>query len=63
MHLYRYDVIVFDFDGTLIQSDEIKTWAFGKMFEEYGEEIVRQVMDYHQEHEGVSRFVILFWLE
>ena len=50
MH-YRYDAIVFDFDGTLVQSNEIKTWAFGELYKEHGEKIVQQIMAYNKEDE------------
>ena len=61
---YRYDAIVFDFDGTLVQSNEIKTWAFGELYKEHGEKIVQQIIAYNKEHEGVSRFVkFRYWHE
>ena len=64
MRLYRYDAIVFDFDGTLVNSNEIKTWAFGELYKEHGENIVRQIISYNKEHEGVSRFVkFRYWQE
>jgi phosphoglycolate phosphatase-like HAD superfamily hydrolase len=64
MYPYRFDAIVFDFDGTLVKSSEVKTWAFGKLYEEYGEDIVRQVISYQNEHEGRSRFIkFRFWQE
>ena len=50
MYPYRFDAIVFDFDGTLVKSSEVKTWAFGKLYEEYGEDIVRQVISYQNKH-------------
>lgn len=60
----RYDAIVFDFDGTLIDSAHIKTWAFGKLFECYGEDIVREVTAWHRRHEGISRFIkFRYWHE
>jgi len=62
MHLYRYDAIVFDFDGTLVQSNEIKTQAFGELYKKHGENIVQQIIAYHKEHEGISRFVkFCYW--
>ena len=64
MRLYRYDAIVFDFDGTLVNSNEIKTWAFGELYKENGEKIVQQIIAYHKKHEGVSRFVkFRYWHE
>ena len=57
MSFYRYDAIVFDFDGTLVQSNKIKTWAFGELYKEHGEKIVQKIIDYNKEHEGISRFV------
>ena len=63
MH-YSYDAIVFDFDGTLLQSKDIKTWAFGELYKEHGKNIVQQIIAYHKEHEGVSRFVkFRYWNE
>lgn len=47
--------IIFDFDGVLVESVDVKTKAFAKMFEEEGEEVVRKVTDYHLVNGGVSR--------
>ena len=64
MHLYRFDAIVFDFDGTLVQSNKIKTWAFGELYKEHGEKIVQKIIDYNKEHEGIPRFVkFRYWHE
>jgi phosphoglycolate phosphatase-like HAD superfamily hydrolase len=52
----RYDAIVFDFDGVLVESVDVKTQAFGALYAEYGDLIVEQVKAYHLLHGGVSRF-------
>lgn len=51
------DVIVFDFDGVILDSVPIKTKTFGELFKEYGPEAVKYVVDYHKQHGGVSRYV------
>lgn len=52
----KYDAIVFDFDGVLVESVDVKTRAFAALYAEYGDRIVKQVVDYHLQHGGVSRF-------
>lgn len=47
--------IVFDCDGVLIESIDIKTRAFADLYRPYGEEIVTQVVAYHLAHGGISR--------
>lgn len=49
-------VIIFDFDGVLVESVDIKTKAFIKLFEYNGKEIIEKVVDYHLKNLGVSRF-------
>lgn len=48
--------IFFDFDGVIVESVDIKTRAFGKLFEREGREISSRVMEYHLANTGVSRF-------
>lgn len=48
--------ILFDFDGVLVESVDIKTKAFAKLFEKEGPEIVNKVVEYHLANGGVSRF-------
>ncbi|MBL7129817.1 MAG: HAD family hydrolase [Candidatus Omnitrophica bacterium] len=48
--------IIFDFDGVIAESVDIKTKAFAKLFEQEGEEIVKRVVDYHLSNTGVSRY-------
>ena len=57
MPKYQYDAIVFDMDGTLVDSKQTKACAFGKLYEKYGNEVVKQVVEWHTQHEGISRFV------
>ncbi len=48
--------IIFDFDGVILDSVDIKTRAFARLFEEHGPEVSRQVVEHHLAHGGVSRF-------
>ncbi len=48
--------IIFDFDGVIIESAEIKTQAFALLFADYPGK-VREIVDYHKAHGGVSRYV------
>ena len=48
--------VIFDFDGVLAESVDIKTNAFAKLFESEGDTIVKEVLDYHLNNTGVSRF-------
>ncbi len=48
--------IIFDFDGVLVESVDVKTNAFAELFESEGEDVVKRVVDYHLKNTGVSRF-------
>ena len=48
--------LFFDFDGVIVESLDIKTHAFAQIFKQEGEQIVKQVVDYHLQNTGVSRF-------
>lgn len=49
-------VLVFDFDGVLADSVNVKTEAFAKIYQRYGQGVVDQVVNYHVLHGGVSRY-------
>jgi len=49
-------VIIFDFDGVIVESLDIKMRAFAELFREEGEEVVRRVVEYHLHNGGVSRY-------
>ena len=52
----RFDALIFDFDGVLVESTDVKTKAFATLYAGYGPEIERRVVSYHEEHAGISRF-------
>lgn len=56
MDLDGLDAIIFDFDGVLVDSVDVKTRAFAALYAGHGDEIVEQVVDYHLHHGGVSRY-------
>jgi phosphoglycolate phosphatase-like HAD superfamily hydrolase len=56
MSTLRFDAIVFDFDGVLVESVDVKTRAFAALYAPYGADVVRQVVAWHLAHGGVSRY-------
>jgi phosphoglycolate phosphatase-like HAD superfamily hydrolase len=48
--------IFFDFDGVIVESVDIKTNAFAKLFENEGYDAVQKIVDYHVRNAGVSRY-------
>lgn len=54
MNLSQIKVIVFDFDGVLVESNEIKHQAFKKVFSRYLE-YEQKLWDYHFDHPAVPR--------
>ena len=49
-------LLIFDFDGVIADSVDIKTEAFGELYSEFGEKIVKEVKLYHENNGGVSRY-------
>ena len=48
--------VIFDFDGVLVESAGLKTESFARLFEAEGPDIVKKIVDYHRQNQGVSRF-------
>lgn len=49
--------IIFDFDGVITQSVDIKTRAFAHLFREYPDAVIGEIVRYHLENGGKSRYV------
>jgi len=48
--------IVFDFDGVLKESVDIKTRAFSDIYSKYGTSVVDKVVEHHLNNGGISRY-------
>ena len=48
--------IIFDYDGIIAESVNVKTQAFAELYKPYGKDIVQKVMKHHESNGGVSRF-------
>lgn len=55
--MLQFDALVFDFDGVLVESADVKTRAFAQLYSEYGPEVRAKAVAYHLAHAGISRFV------
>jgi HAD superfamily hydrolase (TIGR01549 family) len=51
-----WQAIIFDFDGVVVESGKIKTQAFADLYREYGQGIVAQVVQFHTQNGGMSRY-------
>ncbi|SER64298.1 Phosphoglycolate phosphatase, HAD superfamily [Nitrosomonas sp. Nm51] len=52
----NFEAIIFDFDGVIAESGDIKTQAFAKLYRPYGEAVAAEVVKYHTAHGGLSRY-------
>ena len=53
----RFNVIFWDFDGVLMNSNKIRDLGFEKVLAEYPKEEVEQLMKFHKKNGGLSRYV------
>ncbi len=51
--------IIFDFDGVILESNDVKIEGFFKLFEEYGEEKALFISNYFKGNAGLSRYDII----
>mgnify|MGYP001478041712 CR=1 FL=1 len=48
--------IIFDFDGVIVESVNIKTEAFAEIYRSHGPKVVERVVEHHMANWGMSRF-------
>jgi phosphoglycolate phosphatase-like HAD superfamily hydrolase len=58
----RLRAVVFDFDGVILESADIKTDAFCELFSHLPPSLVAQVREHHLANLGISRFVKFDWI-
>jgi len=49
-------LVFIDFDGVIKDSVEIKTQAYASLFAQFGDKVVKQVIEHHNVNGGVSRY-------
>lgn len=54
-------LVIFDFDGIVLESADIKTDAFPELFSEYPEHQAA-IREYHMAHQGISRYKKFEWI-
>lgn len=57
MRIEDWQAIIFDFDGVIVESGDIKTQAFAELYRPYGEQVVTEVVRYHRQNGGMSRYL------
>jgi phosphoglycolate phosphatase-like HAD superfamily hydrolase len=55
--LDRYLTMIFDCDGVILDSNQIKAEAFRTAAKSYGDAAAQAMVDYHIAHGGISRYV------
>ena len=48
--------IIFDFDGIILESIDVKTEAFKKLYQPFGSSISNKVVENHLANGGISRY-------
>jgi len=46
-------LLIFDFDGVLADSVEVKTEAFALLYKPYGQKVVEKVVSHHRDNGGI----------
>ena len=54
--------VVFDFDGVILESADVKTDAFVELYAEHGPDVVAAVRAHHLANLGLSRFKKFEWI-
>jgi phosphoglycolate phosphatase-like HAD superfamily hydrolase len=52
-----WQAIIFDFDGVVVESGDIKAQAFAELYRSHGETIAQAAVAYHRANGGMSRYL------
>lgn len=52
-----WQAIIFDFDGVVVESGDIKAQAFADLYRHHGDAIAQAAVDYHRANGGMSRYL------
>lgn len=52
-----WQAIIFDFDGVIVESGDIKAQAFADLYRHHGEDVAEAVVEYHRANGGMSRYL------
>ena len=55
--LLNYQYIIFDCDGVILNSNEIKTNGFKKLFQNHPNYLIDKIVNYHKNNGGKSRYM------
>ena len=56
MNLDKYQTIIFDCDGVILKSNELKTESFRKALNNYESKLVNEFINFHKLNGGISRY-------
>ena len=56
MNFKKYKTILFDCDGVILNSNQIKTESFRKAFNKYDLKLVEEFILFHKSNGGISRY-------
>ena len=59
--MHSLQAVIFDFDGVIVESVDVKGWAFGELFKHYPEHQA-EIVKYHFNNGGVSRFKKFYFI-
>lgn len=63
----RFEIVFWDFDGVIKDSVDVKTEAYVRLFQVFGNEVAERVRTHHESNGGMSRFdklpIYLSWAE
>ncbi len=54
--LLKYKTAIFDCDGVILDSNQIKSYAFKAVLKDYPSHLVHEFIDYHKQNGGISRY-------
>ena len=52
-----WQAIIFDFDGVIVESGDIKAQAFADLYRHHGEAVAQTAVAYHRDNGGMSRYL------
>lgn len=55
--LEKYCNILWDFDGVILNSMDVRHFGFGEIFSAYPESNVKKLLEFHEKNGGLSRYV------